>query len=426
MRIIQLTPGTGSFYCGTCLRDNALVVELRRQGHDAMLVPMYLPPSLDEEAASPEAPVLFGGITAYLQDKLALFRATPRWIDRLLDSPVMLRLAARRAGMTEAWQLGDLTVSMLRGDEGRQRKELDRLAEWLAETRPDVVCLSNVLLIGLARRIREVTGAPVVCTLQGEDGFLDAMTEPYRTQAWQLVSERSRDVAAMIAPSRYYAERMCERASLSAEKVHVVPNGILLDGYEPPIPQDPPVLGYLARMCKDKGLHVLVEAFLLLRAWGRVPGLRLRVAGTVTAADEAFVQTLKNRLAEKGLADQAEFLPNVDRDSKVSFLRNLTVFSAPAAYGESFGLYVIEALAAGVPVVQPRHAAFPELIEATGGGLLCEPNDPESLARAIEELLLDPQKARRVGAAGRQSVLEKFSVEQMARGVLDVFQRAVE
>jgi glycosyltransferase involved in cell wall biosynthesis len=338
----------------------------------------------------------------------------------------MLRLAAKRAGMTEAWQLGDLTVSMLRGEEGRQRKELERLAEWLTEMRPDVVCLSNVLLIGLARRIREVTGAPVVCTLQGEDGFLDALTEPHRTQAWQLVSERARDVVAFIPPSRYYAQRMCERASLPAEKVHVVPNGILLDGYEPAIPQDPPVLGYLARMCKDKGLHVLVEAFLLLRAWGRVPGLRLRVAGTVTAADEEFVQTLKHRLAEKGLANQAEFLPNVDRDTKVSFLRNLTVFSAPAAYGEAFGLYILEALAAGVPVVQPRHAAFPELIEATGGGLLCEPNDPESLARTIEELLLDPQKARQLGTTGRAIVFEKFGVEQMTRGVLDVFQRTVE
>src|SRR5438094_2812341 len=199
MRIIQITPGTGSFYCGTCLRDNALVAELRRQGHDALMVPLYLPLTVDEPPTAGDTPLFYGGVNVYLQQKSALFRKSPRWLDRLFDTPGVLRLAASRAGSTEARELGDLTVSTLRGEEGRQLKELDRLAGWLAEMQPEVVCLSNVLLIGLARRIREKTGAAIVCTLQGEDSFLDSLPGEDRDAAWRGLAERAAEGGALIA-----------------------------------------------------------------------------------------------------------------------------------------------------------------------------------------------------------------------------------
>src|SRR5712691_7251429 len=391
MRIIQITPGTGSFYCGTCLRDNALVAELRRLGHDAMMVPLYLPLMVDEAPTTDNTPVFYGGVNVYLQQKSALFRKSPRWLDRLFDAPKLLRLAASRAGSTEARELGDLTVSTLRGEEGRQIKELDRLAGWLTEEQPEVVCLSNALLIGLARRIKEKTGAAVVCTLQGEDAFLDSLPDGDREAAWRALTERAADVDAFIAVSHYYGDVMRRRARLVADRVHVVHNGILLDGYGPaPAPPEPPVLGYLARLCPAKGLATLVEAYCLLRKRDRLPGLRLRVAGSMTASDRPFVEDQRARLAAAGVADDVQFLPNLSRDEKIAFLHGLSALSVPASYGESFGLYVIEALAAGVPVVQPRHASFPELIEATGGGRLCDPDDPESLASAVEELLRDP------------------------------------
>jgi hypothetical protein len=401
MRIIQITPGTGSFYCGTCLRDNALVVELRRQGHDALMVPLYLPLVVDEAPAAGETPLFYGGVNVYLQQKSALFRKTPRWLDRLFDAPRVLRLAASRAGSTEARELGELTVSTLRGEEGRQIKELDRLADWLTEMRPEIVCLSNALLVGLARRIKEQTGAAVACALQGEDAFLDSLPDGDREAAWQALTERAVD-----------------------DRVHVVYNGILLDGYGPaPAAPDPPVLGYLARLCPAKGLETLVEAYIILRKNDRIPNLKLRLAGAMTSADRPFVTRMHALLATAGLLDDIQFLPNLDRDEKIAFLQGLSVFSVPATYGESFGLYVIEALAAGVPVVQPRHAAFPELIEATGGGVLCEPDDPESLAAAIEELIRNPESARRMGARGMEAVRERFSVAQMAEGVIQVFER---
>src|SRR5712692_2305180 len=289
MRVIQITPGTGSFYCGTCLRDNALVAELRRQGHDALMVPLYLPLVVDEPPTTDETPLFYGGVNVYLQQKSALFRKSPRWLDRLLDAPSVLRLAASRAGSTEAHELGDLTVSTLRGEEGRQIKELDRLADWLTAEQPEVVCLSNALLIGLARRIKQRTGAAVVCTLQGEDAFLDSLPDGHRDAAWQALTERATDVDAFIAVSHYYGDVMRRRAGLAADRVHVVHNGILLEGYGPaPAPPQPPVLGYLARLCPQKGLATLVEAYLLLRQRGHLPGLRLRVAGSMTAADRPF------------------------------------------------------------------------------------------------------------------------------------------
>ncbi|MBM3457875.1 MAG: glycosyltransferase family 4 protein [Armatimonadetes bacterium] len=426
MRILQLTPGTGSFYCGTCVRDNALVTELRRQGHDALLVPLYLPAILDEPAATPKMPILFGGINVYLQQKSRLFRRTPRWVDRLFDGEGLLRQVASRAGMTSARELGELTLSTLRGEEGKQLKELERLVEWLrTEGRPDVVCLSNILLLGLARRIREGTGAAVVCTLQGEDSFLDSLPEPERTQAWDTLAERARDVDAFVAVSRYYGDLMQERAKLPPARVHTVHCGITLEGYEERSePPTVPTVGYLARLSRLKGLERLVSAYEILRERNRVPGLRLHAAGTMTAADEPFVAGLQERLAAQGYGNEVEFRPNLEREEKIAFLRGLSVFSVPTTYGESFGLYLLEAMAAGVPVVQPRHAAFPEVLKATGGGLLCGPDDSGALAAGLESLLLDPEQARRLGNTGREAVHSRFSATMMARGVLEVFDRA--
>lgn len=428
MRIVLLTPGTGSFYCGTCIRDNALAVALGKQGHDAMMVPLYLPPALDEAAASENAPLFYGGINVYLQQKSGLFRHTPRWADRLFDAPPLLRGAAKRAGMTQAHDLGDLTVSMLRGEDGRQAKELDRLVEWLAsDGRADVVCLSNALLMGLARRIKAETGALVACTLQGEDTFLDSLPPSDRDAAWQTLAERAGEVDAFIAVSQYHADLMTARAKLSPARVHVVYNGILLDGYTAApaaAPPSPPALGYLARMCPPKGLETLIEAYILLRKNDRIKNLQLRVAGAQTEADLPFVARLRARLDAEGVGGDAAFLPNISRDEKIAFLQSLSALSVPATYGESFGLYVVEALAAGVPVVQPRHAVFPELLAQTGGGVLCEPDSPAALARAVEDLLADPARAQSLGQEGQRNVFAKFSVAEMARNTLAVFTNA--
>lgn len=429
MQIVQITPGAGAMYCGNCFRDNALVRELRRLGHDVTMIPLYLPLTLDEADESAASPIFFGGISVYLEQKSNLLQRAPQWLRRLLASRKLLAWAGSRAAKTRASEVGDMMLSMLRGEEGRQSRELDELISWLkTQPKPDVICLSNALLVGLARKLKSELNTPVICTLQGEDAFLDGLPDSHRDAAWQLLRERAADVDIFIAPSRYFGDLMTRRLGLPPEKVSVVHNGISLDGYEvrdqrPEVgKQTAPVLGYLARMCKEKGLDILVEAFIALKQRGNVPRLKLQIAGSCGPGDEPFVKTLRKRLAEAGYIGDVAFLPNLTRAEKIDFLRGLNVFSVPAPYGEAFGLYVIEAMAAGVPVVQPRHAAFPEILEATGGGALCEPGDTKSLADKIEEFLLNPTQARTLGEGGRAAITEKFSVAAMAGATLRVFE----
>ena len=423
MEILQLTPGAGAMYCGNCLRDNALVAALRTMGHQVLMVPLYLPLTLDEADQSAGTPVFFSGINVYLDQKSPWFRRAPRWLHDLLTARPLLKWAASRTGSTRVESLGDLTLSMLKGELGNQARELEELIRWLAgQPRPDVVFLSNALLLGMARKLRQQLSRPVVCMLQGEDYFLDSLPEPRRSQCWETLAERARDADLFIAPSHYFAKLMQTRLRLPADRVRVVYNGINLAGYtSQPVASKPesPALGYLARMCKEKGLDLLVDAFVLLQRRGRVPGLRLRIAGSLGVADKPFVDSLRRRLAQAGFADRAEFHPNVDRAAKLALLESLSVFSVPARYGEAFGLYVLEALAAGVPVVQPRAAAFPELVEMTDGGVLCAPEDAEALADGLERLLLDPRSAREFGEAGRRSVRERFTAESMAQSLLE-------
>lgn len=420
MRLVHLTAGTGSFFCGTCLRDHALVKALRRLGHDALMVPLYLPLVLDDSGSRGESPLFFGGINVYLQQKSAFFRRTPQWFDKLLDSPALLRQAGRRAGMTNPRELGEMTLSMIKGELGHQAKELDKLVAWLIEQKPDVVCLSNSLLIGVARRVREELRVPIVCSLQGEDAFLDSLPEPYRERCWQLVRERAADVDRFVAPSRYYNALMQERLRLVPEKIVVIYNGIDLDGFAPATtPPEFPTVGFLARMCPDKGLDTLVEAFIKLAP--RVPHARLKIGGTQTDADRAFVNDLTDKLGQAGIANAVKFLPNLSHAEKRQFLRGLTVLSVPTRSGEAFGLFVIESLASGVPVAQPSSGAFPELIELTGGGVLYAQGDAGSLADALEKLLLDPACAAELGRCGREIVNARFTSDAMARNFEELF-----
>jgi glycosyltransferase involved in cell wall biosynthesis len=412
MRILQLTPGTGNFYCGSCLRDNALVRGLRAKGHEVLMVPLYLPLVTDEPPENEDAPIFLGGISMFLEQKLPAFRHMPEWLNRILSSSMLLRMAANLAGMTSATQLGEATVAMLQSEPNQQAQEVERLIAWLRKQHPpDVICMSNSLLGGLARRLKEEFKVPIVCSLQGEDSFLDALPEPFRAQAWELLGKRCTEMDRFIAVSQYFADSMRTRLGLPAGKVTVIYPGIAMDGFKQASARpNPPVLAYLARIHPSKGLGTLADAFLKLKEWNRVPGLRLRVAGAMAGKDAQFAATIHHRLSR--ISNEVEFLPNLDRGKKLEFLSSATVFSVPATYGEAFGIYLLEAWAAGVPVVQPRHAAFPELLARTGGGLLCEPDNPTALAEAIQQLLLDPAKASQLGEAGRKGV-QQFTAETM-------------
>jgi len=429
MNILLLTPGTGNFYCGSCLRDHAMVRALRTAGHDARLVPMYLPQVFDIPAADTSSgEIFFGGINVYLQQKIGMFRRTPRWFDRWFDAPVLLRSIAGLAGMTSACEMGQITVSMLKGEHGRQAKELDRLIDWIQQTQePDVICLNNALLLGLARRLKERLAIPVVCTLHGEDAFIDTLPSPYSEQTWDELGRRMVDADALIAVSHYYADVMRNRVGLELRLPDVVYNGIAVTCFQPaPAPPEHPTIGYLARLHPDKGLGQLADAYINLKCRDATNNVRLCVIGTQTPADRRFVQKIRTRLERAHVADDVRWHINVSHGEKAALLHSLSVLSVPATYGEAFGLYLLEAWACGVPVVQPRSGAFTELLEMTSAGILCKPDDTESLADALFQALTNCEESAQMGRRGRIAVLEQFTDEQMADRFLSVLRRVVE
>jgi len=342
----------------------------------------------------------------------------------------LLKWIGSKAAGTRPEHLGDLTLSMLRGEAGNQARELNELIAWLkSQPGPDVICLSTALLMGMARRLRSELNAPVMCMFQGEDVFLDTLSPPYREQCWNELAARAKEIDLIATPSRYFADLMAKRLSLDSGSVAVAPNGINLGAFkesERPSPTRPdavPVIGYFARMCADKGLDLLVDAYIQIRKARTIESVKLKIGGSCGPADEKFVNELRARLSGEGFLDDVEFCPNPDHAGKIAFLQSLSVFSVPARFGEAFGLYVIEAMAAAVPLVQPRLGAFPELLDATGGGLLYDPKDPGALADTLRQLLLDPSRQRALGDAGRAAVTAKYSSQAMANQMIEIFQR---
>lgn len=426
LRVTYITSGAAGMFCGSCLHDNTLVAALQKLGHDALLVPTYTPIRTDETDVS-QRRVFMGGINVYLQQKLAIFRHTPWSFDRLLDANSLLRWASRFAVRTQAEELGDLTVSILQGEHGRQRKEVEKLARWLArEIRPQVVCVSNVLLSGILHELKQHLNVPVIFTLQGDDVFLDALPDNFRREALQLIRDHCREADGFIATCKYYADAMAEYFQIPRAKIDVVYPGLNLQGYGAAATErnrTTPTIGYFARICKEKGFHVLVDAFRRLRANPAAPKCRLRVSGWLGGSDRAYFDDLSRRIAGDGLQDSFEHVECPDHASKIAFYHSIDVLSVPTTYREPKGLYVLEALANGVPVVQPAHGSFPELIEATGGGLLFNPGDPQQLADGLLRLLTDASLRAELGRKGKAAVFERFHAQRMADETITVFRK---
>lgn len=428
MRIAYITAGAAGMYCGSCLHDNTLVAALQRLGHDALLIPTYTPITTDEQDVS-QPRVFFGGINVFLQQKLSLFRHTPWLLDRPFDARRLLKWVSRFAAATQAESLGGLTVSMLEGEHGRQAKEVAKLVHWLAsEVRPEIVTLSNVLVSGIVPEMKRRLGVPILGALQGDDVFLEALPEPSRGQSLKLIRGHCRLLDGFLATSRYYADFMAGYLDIPRERIHVVHPGLNLAGHGDPRPAregEPFTIGYFARICPEKGLHILAEAFRLLCQIPGTPPCRLRASGWLGTANRAYFDDVVRRLQEAGLADRFDQVASPDHASKVRFLHGLDVLSVPTVYREPKGLYVLEALANGVPVVQPRHGSFPELVEATAGGLLVNPEDPADLARGLRRLLDDPALRAELGRKGKEAVHRHFHAERMARETLAVYEQYV-
>jgi glycosyltransferase involved in cell wall biosynthesis len=315
----------------------------------------------------------------------------------------------------------------LQGEQGHQKKELQKLIKWLKEEyKPELVHLTNSMFLGFAKEIKQELNVPVLCGVQGEDLFLEELIEPYKTQARQLLQEKANDVDGFIATGSYYADFMAEYLNVSSEKMHAVDLGINLDGHgngEFKIRSDAFVIGYLARICPEKGLHLLVEAFYQLKKKAITDKIYLKIAGYLGKKDQPYFQRLEKQIADWGLKGAVEYIGEVDRLSKIVFLNSLDVLSVPTVYVESKGLSILEAMANGVPVVQPRHGSFVEIIEKTGGGILVDPESPDDLANGLEQLFNDSAKREGLGKKGKEFVHANLNDEKMTEATLEVYKK---
>jgi glycosyltransferase involved in cell wall biosynthesis len=427
MRIAYITAGAAGMFCGSCMRDNTLASALIKLGHDALLIPTYTPIRTDEDNVS-QPRVFFGGINVYLQEKFRLFRWTPRWLDRLFDANWLLRFVSRFAAGTDASKLGDLTISMLEGELGHQAKEVEKLVDWLAdEHRPQIINLTNVLLSGMVHRLRDRLQVPILGSLQGDDIFLEMLPAPHKAKAIDLISAHCQEMQGFIATSRYYADFMSGYLRIPREKIHVVYPGINLQGHgrAGSVGDGRFAVGYFARICPEKGLHNLIDAYIQLRAMPGTAACRLRVSGWLGEHHRRYFEEQKAKLARADLLAEFEHVECPDHANKVRFLQSLDVLSVPTTYHEPKGLYLLEAWANCVPVVQPAHGAFPELINATGGGVVVQPNDPVALAQALRHVIDNPDERRTMGKVGHDAVHARFNAATMARETLRVYEQYV-
>ena len=412
MRIVSLTAGAAGMYCGTCMRDNSLARELIRQGHDVLLVPMYTPTLTDDENVSFDR-IFFGGISVYLQQHYPIFRKLPAAFDKLWDSKWALKLATSKSISVDPKMLGEMTVSMLRGEQGYQAREIRKLVDWLAnESRPDVIDLPYTLLIALAAPLKAALNRPVTCTLQGEDLFLEGLREPWRSECLQLIRNNLSHVDRFIAVSAYYAGFMSDYLGIDHDRIEVAPLGISLEGHNPVTRsyEGPLQIGYFARVAPEKGLHILCEAIALMKE----PAV-LRVAGYLPPEHFTYLRTLENQF---GFTHEG----SPDRAGKISFLQSIDVFSMPSPYADPKGLSLLEAMANGVPVVQPSRGAFPEIVGKTRGGVLYEPDEPKILAAALDDLSRNRDRLRQLSAHAAEGVRDRYSIAQMATRTAEIYQ----
>ncbi len=395
-------------FCGSCMHDNTWAKALRNAGDEVTLLPTYTPLTLDEIDQS-EQRVFLGGINVYLEHRSRLWRRLPQSVTRIVDAPWLIRLATRFGVSNDAAHLGDLTLSLLAGEDGPHLREIEPLIDFLTgDLCPDAILLSNVLLSGVAPLLRRRFDGPIWCVLQGDDIFLEGLPAAARTEAIRKIGENSAAFTGFLTHSRFYADFMSEYLSLPRDQFAQVPLSIDLTGHDGvPVPREDAsfTIGYFARVCPEKGLHELLRAFRILRE--RQPHARVVAGGYLGKRDVPYFRRLEREYRDLGDSFRYAGSPATHRE-KVELLKTFDVLSVPTTYREPKGLYVLESLANGVPVVQPSHGAFPEMIEATSGGLLFPPGDAEAHVANLERLLLDDEERIRLGTTGQQVVRVKF------------------
>ena len=425
MKILHIIPGSGgSFYCGNCMRDSKYVPALKALGHDVVKLPMYLPLFANVEEKN-DTPVFYGAVSIYLKQLYPIFRKAPKWVDSLLNAKPLLKLAAKYSGSTDAKGLEDMTISMLMGEKGLQSEELSRMVDWIADHyKPDVVHLSNALLLGLAPTIKRRLDTVLICSLQDEDVWVDVMDPQFRDRVWGLMQKAVEYVDGFVAVSDYYAARMKESMKIPAEKLTSIHIGVDPADYFPQhIENKKRTIGYVSRMCHDNGLDILVDAFIELKKRTGFEDVTLMITGGSTAVDTKYLNNLKALLKKNNLTDQVNFHEDFSAAGLKDFYEKVMVLSVPVRNGEAFGIYLLESMASGVPVIQPSLGAFPEIINLSGGGVVYQPNEPSALTRALADTLSNPALLSKLSLAAIKGVETSFDIIKQSIKMVEYYEK---
>jgi len=430
MKIVYLITGSGgSFYCGNCYRDMLYVRAIRKvPGIQASAIPLYLPPdktTLKESGFDNN--VFFGAISMYLREKVIFLKNMPAFLDKFFDSRLFLRLAAKQAGTTSTEGYEELTISMIEGDNAFRKAEVDRLVKYLVKDgKPDIIHLSNALILGIARQLKKRIDVKVVCSLLNEDDWIDDMAEPFRSRAWKTIAREAGYVDIFITPSNYYKELFKSKTKLKCDNVMVVPLGFDPEKDTALRPQrEPSAIGYFSRINSYNGFDKLVDAFIELKKKDLIQGLTLNVCGGYTGLDKSFLLKQIKKIKEAGLAKSTKIYPEFQGDKKMEFFNDVDVISVPVRKYDGYGLYILEANGAGIPVVQPATGAFPEIIATTGGGILYSPDTVQDLAESLYKLLSDKELLYSLGANGGKMVRQELSLDKMSSRLSEVYNKTI-
>jgi len=420
MKVVFIIPGVGdSFYCGNCMRDNLQASALQKQGHEVIVVPLYLP--LNKHTFQTKSPIFFPATTYYLAQKLFKHITIPKWLERFTGSDYMLKMASSMSGTTSAKGMERMTLSMIHGNDLVFQKEVDRLITWLSQDeKPDIIHLSSSLLIGIAKAIKEKMDTPVVCSLQDEEVWIDSMKEKYAHLAWNSINKSLRYVDHLVTTSEFY-KGIAEGKLPDASGIEVIYPGINLSNYEESEAIGDKVIGYYYRLNKENGLDILARAFVSLKKKNSIPGLKLKIGGGYTDHDKKFVKKVRQILAP--VMHDVEFMDDYSMADHSTFFSSISVISVPLTFEEGVGLYLCEAFASGVPAVAPATGSFPEILG--NAGLLYKPNTPDKLAEALEKLLNNQALCQEAASKAKEKASQVYNDNVLAVKLQEIYKQTI-
>jgi glycosyltransferase involved in cell wall biosynthesis len=242
-----------------------------------------------------------------------------------------------------------------------------------------------------------------------------------------MIAKEAGYVDVFVTPSRYYRELFMSKTGHKGDNIEIVPLGFDPETKEiSRTEREPASIGFFSRINRYNGIDKLVDAFIEMKNQDQIPGLSLKICGGYTGIDKDFISEQIKKIREHKLEKSIRIYPDFEGDKKLEFFSDVDVISVPVRKYDGYGLYLLEANASGIPVVQPATGAFPEIVEKTGGGIIYSPDTVGALADNLTKLLKDRTLITSLGQKGSEMVRKEFSLEKMSAGLSEVYNKAMQ